>query len=263
MKVKYIIRLDDASHYMNISKWDDFLHILDKYNVKPIIAVIPNNEDYQLMADNAYIENFWQIVSDWNKRSYVIAMHGYNHCYITSNAGIIGKNCFSEFAGVSYKKQSEKIILSKQIFEENSIDPKIFVAPAHSFDSKTIKVLLKHTNIRIISDGFAYNAFRWKGMNWIPQQLWRPEKKETGLWTICYHPQMATNIQLNELDEFLKEEYVNVINPLDITVYSELSSDDIFFLHTQKHRFKKNRQKKKIKIFKQKIKNLKCLSKRK
>ena len=50
--VRYIIRLDDASPTMNWSKWNAIFEILDKFHIKPIIAVIPNNEDKSLIIDN-------------------------------------------------------------------------------------------------------------------------------------------------------------------------------------------------------------------
>ena len=48
-KPKYLIRLDDASHFSNLEKWDRIEYILNRYNVKPVVAVIPNNMDNNLM----------------------------------------------------------------------------------------------------------------------------------------------------------------------------------------------------------------------
>ncbi len=46
-KTKYIIRIDDACPTMNKEKWGLF----EKYlNIKPIVAVIPNNEDEKMMS---------------------------------------------------------------------------------------------------------------------------------------------------------------------------------------------------------------------
>ena len=43
--MKYLIRLDDACETMDLNKWLRMESLLSKYNVKPLIAVIPNNED--------------------------------------------------------------------------------------------------------------------------------------------------------------------------------------------------------------------------
>ena len=54
---KYIVRLDDACPTMDRKKWNRFFDILDKYNIKPIVAVIPNNEDKNMLIDE-YDKNF-------------------------------------------------------------------------------------------------------------------------------------------------------------------------------------------------------------
>ena len=46
--VKYIVRLDDACETHNISKWTAIEKILDQYSIKPIVGVIPSNEDKKL-----------------------------------------------------------------------------------------------------------------------------------------------------------------------------------------------------------------------
>ena len=51
MKEKYLIRLDDACHDMAIDKWSQIEDLLDKYSIKPIVAVIPDNKDEKLVFD--------------------------------------------------------------------------------------------------------------------------------------------------------------------------------------------------------------------
>ena len=43
--IRYIIRLDDASEIMNVSTWERIEELLDDYNIKPIVGIIPNNKD--------------------------------------------------------------------------------------------------------------------------------------------------------------------------------------------------------------------------
>ena len=57
---KYIIRLDDACQTMNQARWDAILKILDKYNIKAIIAVIPNNKDKTFAGDKISDESFYE-----------------------------------------------------------------------------------------------------------------------------------------------------------------------------------------------------------
>jgi len=199
----YLIRLDDASPRMNWKKWNTIFNILDKYNIKPIVAVIPNNEDEQLDIDK-YNPSFWDIVRLWENKGYHIAMHGFNHKYISSDGGLIPINKQSEFAGVHIDIQREKIKKSWSIFKKNKIFPKIWVAPAHTFDFNTLTVLKEETNIEIISDGIAYYPYKEYGFLWIPQQLWWYKEKKEGIWTICLHPNNMSENDMMEFENFIK-----------------------------------------------------------
>ena len=56
--LKYVIRLDDACPNMNLEKWDKIESLLDKYSIKPIVGIIPDNEDAEF--NHKLIENFWE-----------------------------------------------------------------------------------------------------------------------------------------------------------------------------------------------------------
>lgn len=242
-KVSYIVRLDDASDYMSLDKWEAFFDIFDTYGVKPIVAVIPHVEDKKLIADHPFISDFWERVDAWQQKGYVIALHGYNHVYTTKKSGIIKKNQRSEFAGVSYKKQADKIKKGWQIFKEHGIVSKVFVAPAHSFDENTLKALRAETDIRMVSDGFTHDTFHYKGMYWIPQQISRPEEKESGVWTICYHPETAEQWQLYELKQFIAAHQEAFVNPDNISLSGYFSdSERKLFRDNQKKYIKKYRR---------------------
>lgn len=199
--VKYIIRLDDACPTMNWINWNKIFKILDKNNIKPIVAVIPNNEDHNLKIDSPR-KDFWNIVKKWELKGYHIAMHGYNHVYISHHKGIIPINDRSEFAGVRKEEQLKKIKLSWKILNENKIVPKIWAAPAHTFDKNTLEALKTETNIQIISDGISTMPFSKYGFFWLPQQLWKPQKKRRGIWTICLHPNNMTKNFFNSIELF-------------------------------------------------------------
>ena len=42
---KYIMRLDDACQKMNLENWDRMERLLTKYDIKPLVGVIPNCKD--------------------------------------------------------------------------------------------------------------------------------------------------------------------------------------------------------------------------
>ena len=85
-KKKYLIRLDDACPTMDRVKWVRMEEILDRYGVKPVVGVIPHNEDPSQMID-APDAAFWGKVQGWHKKGWAIALHGYSHVYQSFNGG--------------------------------------------------------------------------------------------------------------------------------------------------------------------------------
>ena len=65
IKPKYLLRLDDASDKMNIQNWNKILKIIDSFNIKTLIAVVPNNQDPEISFDN--IPNSGDIYKKWIK----------------------------------------------------------------------------------------------------------------------------------------------------------------------------------------------------
>ena len=211
---KYLIRLDDACPTIDVKKWNSVFKILDKYNIKPIVAVIPNNEDEKMLKNN-YDNEFWNKVRDWQEKGYHIALHGYNHRHISKHSGIIHMNNRSEFAGVNIEIQRDKIKKAWQIFKQNKIIPNIWIAPSHTFDKNTLKVLKESTTIKIISDGIAFYPYTENNFFWIPQQLWWFVKKNKGIWTICLHPNEMNDKQIEKFDEVLRENKNNFLYDLN------------------------------------------------
>lgn len=199
---QYLIRLDDANPWMDHAKWGRIETILDDHSIKPIVAVIPNCNDATLMI-NPLDENFWDIVKHWNKKGWTIALHGYDHVYITNCGGLVPINKKSEFVGLPLDRQIEKISLGYNIFLQYGIIPEVFVAPAHSFDKNTLKAIALKTNIGVISDGLAVKPYTFLGFKWIPQQLWRFRKMPFGTWTICLHPNSMSEKDFKRLEHYL------------------------------------------------------------
>lgn len=97
-------------------------------------------------------------------------MHGYDHVYITEDAGIFTINSRSEFAGIDVKTQEKKIAEGKAKFEKERIKSNTFMAPAHSFDNTTIDIL-KRYHFEYITDGFSKEPYQRNGMTFIPVTL--------------------------------------------------------------------------------------------
>jgi len=210
---RYILRLDDACPTMDHDKWNLLQDLLSKYNVKPIVAVIPNNKDATLEIDN-YDDSFWNKVRYWESIGWTIAMHGNTHLmsYTDKNNLILPFYSRSEFSGMNIKSQSAVIRQSWRKFKRESISPTIWVAPAHCFDQVTIEAIKAETPINIISDGIATDVYYENGFYWLPQQLWSFKKKYFGLWTVCLHPNTMNIESLRDLEYKIVKYRKNIIS---------------------------------------------------
>lgn len=207
MSSKYLIRLDDACPTMDKVKWQRTFDILDRYGVRPMVGIIPHNED-SAQEIGAPDEDFWNKANMWQQKGYAMALHGYNHCYI-SDKGLKGLNPLwsrSEFAGVSYDVQKQKIRDGFEILSKHGIKPKYFFAPSHTFDENTLKALKECTDIRIISDTIAVKPYRKGEFVFLPQLGGHcTEMKISGVWTFCLHPSVMTDANFDATESFLKD----------------------------------------------------------
>lgn len=201
----YIIRLDDASEYRDQKKWSKIENLLDKYEIKPIIGIIPNNEDESMINKYDKDESFWKKAQEWQKKNWVIAMHGYNHKYISDDGGLNPIQKRSEFAGVDVEKQKKKIKLGVKAMNKNNIYPKVFFAPSHTFDNNTIVALKECSDIRIISDTISNNIYYKNDIFFIPQQSGRVRKLPLKIVTFCYHPNTMSDEDFIELENFIQK----------------------------------------------------------
>lgn len=206
MKQHYLIRLDDSCPTMDAAKWQQMEEVLDKYDVHPMVGVIPHNEDPKQRIDAVDTE-FWEKVKKWEEKGWTIALHGYNHCY-TSKKGLKGLNPLwkdSEFAGLPLEEQRMKIREGVAIMREHGFFPKYFFAPSHTFDENTLTALRDESDIRVISDTIATRPYRYKDFVMIPQFSGScREMKMKGVFTFCFHPNTMNVDAFERLDSFLK-----------------------------------------------------------
>lgn len=208
---KYLLRLDDASEYMDVTKWERMELLLDRYGVKPIVGIIPQNRDKSLVESFSLDPGFWVRVNQWMTKGWVLAQHGFEHCYVTQSGGINPVNKRSEFAGLPYEEQAEKIAKGYASLVAHGIAPRIFFAPSHTFDDNTLKAIYDKTPIRIISDTIANDVYYQNGFWFIPQQSGRVRKLPFETVTFCYHPNTMNDQAFEELENFLKQcKFTNV-----------------------------------------------------
>ncbi len=182
---RYLLRFDDICPGMNWTVWDALEAQMLRLGVRPILAVVPDNQDPKLDVDTPRAD-FWERVRGWQAKGWTIALHGYQHVYVNKDPGLIGVTAQSEFAGLPAEVQEEKLRKGLAIFAAQGVKADAWVAPSHSFDETTVKILRK-LGVTVISDGLGTWPYTSEGMVWVPQQLWSFQTKPAGVWTICNH----------------------------------------------------------------------------
>lgn len=215
--MRIIIRLDDITPKMNMEKFYRMKAILDKYDVKPIIGVVPDCKDENL-AYNPYNEQFWSLVEELQISGWTIAQHGTYHVYETDDAGLLGINAFSEFAGLPYENQYEKLKAGLDILKEHGIETDIFMAPGHTYDINTLKAL-KMLGFTTVTDGLYELPYTLEGIVCVPCRL-AALTKVHGLDTICYHANLMDDTDFEELEKFIYEHKDNIIS-FDKTLFKK------------------------------------------
>lgn len=200
-KTECMIRLDDITPDMNWERFYRAKEIFDQYDIRPLIGVVPDNRDETLHKEEGR-ENFWNIIRGLQESGWTVAQHGTYHCYETKDSGILGINPFSEFAGLSYEIQRHKLQTGKQILEEHGIRTDIFMAPGHTYDKNTLKVL-KECGFSVITDGLSSMPYLEEGILCIPCRL-RGLKTPEGIDTVCLHTNLMNDQDMAELETFCK-----------------------------------------------------------
>lgn len=223
MKSRYLIRLDDACPMMDSEKWLRIEVLLDKYRINPMVGVIPNCKDGNL-AFQDIDQEFWRKVQSWQEKGWTIAMHGYDHCYV-SDKGMQGINPMwkrSEFAGVDLEEQREKVHLGVCILRKHGVNPQYFFAPSHTFDENTLIALREESDIRVISDTIGRYPYKNDDFWFIPQIVGHCVNMPiAGIYTFCFHPNIMDNAAFDSLDYFLRiyGNYFVGFNQIDLTNY--------------------------------------------
>lgn len=238
----YILRLDDAAPRMNHFKWNKIEKLLRKYEISPLIGIIPDVQDQELLVYEEDKE-FWQKAKEWQKTGFAhIALHGYQHVYQTKCGGLNPVNLRSEFAGVSFEIQRAMLKAGYEKLQNEGITVDVFFAPSHTFDSNTILALKEVTPIRIISDTIANDVYQKDGITYVPQQSGKCRRLPFRVTTFCYHPNEMGPADFVELELFLKrhaQEFVTFPKVLKERSYGKVDR----FLHELYFYRRKGRQK--------------------
>ncbi|MDD6203118.1 MAG: DUF2334 domain-containing protein [Lachnospiraceae bacterium] len=192
------IRLDDITPDMNWENFYKMKEILDRENLKPLLGVVPDNQDSMLRCGEKN-ESFFEIIKKLQAEGFVVSQHGYRHLYETKDKGILKMNPFSEFAGTPYETQLEKIRKGKEELVRHGIETDIFMAPGHTFDHNTLKAL-KMCGFSYVTDGYYHKNYSYKGLVFLPCRNFTG-KKGKGVDTICLHTNLMNAGDFREIEE--------------------------------------------------------------
>ncbi len=197
---RLLIRLDDITPDMDWEKFERLAALFEQYQIHPIIGVVPDNQDKTLRIREPEAD-FWERIHALKGRGWVIAQHGFQHVYVTGKSGLLGVNAFSEFAGLPYQEQYEKLRKGQEIFEKKGIPATMFMAPGHAFDRKTLKAL-KKLGFTSVTDGYGSMPYRRAGLLFLPCTISEPRVPKR-FDTLCLHANHMTEAQFDELAEFI------------------------------------------------------------
>lgn len=227
--MKIAIRMDDITPDMDWKKFLAFKELLDLYQVKPLLGVVPANKDTNLQKEEPK-KDFWQYIKKLQQEGYSIALHGYTHVYETEEGGIFPLNDFSEYAGVPYEIQERRIWGGKEIFAQHNIKTDIFMAPGHSYDKNTLEILQKYGFTKM-TDGFGDRPYRYLGMKFYPIsfKLSQSLKKKEGYTTMVVHTNTIENMDFyKNIFEEHKKDLINYSEYLEQPVQERSKKEAVY-----------------------------------
>lgn len=210
--MKIAIRMDDITPGMDWKKFLRFKELCDLYQVKPLIGVVPENQDAMLEIDE-HRGDYWDYLLTLQKEGWVIAQHGVNHVYSTKKKGCFPLNALSEFAGIPYEEQKRNLQTGKELLESHGIYTDIFMAPAHSYDRNTLKAL-KELGFTKLTDGFGDMPYEWQGLTFYPISFKQSSslKKTKGYTTFVIHANTMNDKDFARYEQLFKEKQDRLIS---------------------------------------------------
>lgn len=188
-----LIRFDDICENMKWNFMENCESLFDELKIKPVLGVIPNNQDKELLKYKQK-NNFWDIVRNWQNKGWTIAMHGNTHVYDsdTHKKDFFNYGGRSEFFGHPLNEQINRINLGLKKFKDERVNVRVFFAPNHTYDQNTFEALKKCGLYEVI-DGYGLKPYRYLNIKFIPQLFYKNIMLPYGI--------QSTQIHLNYWDE--------------------------------------------------------------
>ena len=207
-----LIRLDDIAENMNWDLMDRSEKLFKKYSIKPVLGVIPNNDDKSLMIYPRK-KDFWDRVRKWRDKGWEIAMHGYSHVYDKNSKkdDYFNYGGGSEFFGHTLENQSIKIKNGLKKFDEENIKIRTFFAPNHTYDKNTF-LALKDAGIKEIIDGYGLFPYEENDIKFIPQLFHKVICLPFGIQSTQIHLNYWKNKDFDKFEKFVQKNADKVIS---------------------------------------------------
>ena len=209
----YLIRLDDIAENMNWDFMDRAESLFDKFNIKPVLGIIPNNKDVELLTYPKKNSDFWEQVRKWKEKGWEIAMHGTNHVY----SGYCKKNDYlnvggnTEFCNLNYNEQLEKIQTGLNKFKKEKINIRTFFAPNHTFNYNTINAL-QACGVNQIIDGYGIMPYTENNTKFIPQLFYNLIELPFGFQTFQIHLNYLKEKDFIKFSKFIEKNSNKIVD---------------------------------------------------
>ena len=207
-----LIRIDDIAENMNWALINKCEILFDRYNIKPLLGVIPCNQDKELYS---YEKNndFWNKVRSWQKKGWEISMHGFSHVYDqeTNRKDYFNYGGGSEFCGHDYSMQFSRIKKGLKKFDDEKIRIRSFFAPNHTYDKNTFAVL-KELGIKHIIDGYGLIPYTENKLNFIPQLFYKEIMLPFGIQSTQIHLNYWSEVDYKNFESFVLKNNNKIID---------------------------------------------------
>ena len=206
-----LIRLDDVAENMNWDLMEKAESLFEKYEIKPVIGVIPNNKDEELLSYPKK-DDFWEQLRKWRDKGWEISMHGFTHVYDkdTEKKDYFKYGGRSEFCGHSLKTQMSKIEQGLKKFRDEKIKIKSFFAPNHTYDENTFAAL-KNLGINEIIDGYGLMPYTENQIKFIPQLFYKVIALPFGIQTTQIHLNYWNQKEFDAFEKFIHKNSKKII----------------------------------------------------
>jgi len=186
--------------------------LFDKHKIKPLLGVIPNNKDSQLLTYPKR-NNFWDQVRNWRDKGWEIAMHGNTHVYdkMCKKDDYFNYGGGSEFFGHSLETQITKIQNGLKKFNDEKIKIRTFFAPNHTFDKNTL-IALKKSGINVVIDGYGLMPYTEHDIKFIPQLFLKALLLPFGIQSTQIHLNYMKEKDFDNFVHFVEKNFNRIIS---------------------------------------------------